>query len=528
MSSAGAVARRAPGVLAACLTIAVLAAACTSGDASPAPTVTGTAAPGFDQATREVQQPSDDEGGTLRVLVNRTCDLVAPVLVSDPGCADLLRATSRQLMAYASLPGRYGSVVVPDLATGPAQSSDGGLTWTIDVRDDARWSDGSPVTAQDAVTAIGSLDAARDDLQVTSVQADGQRLRIALASPQPALDQLLALPAATPTRAGLASGPFIVERPASDATPLVLTRNPAWVASSDPIRRPRVSRIEATTIRPEREALAAVRAGGADVSLITAVDATTAEQLLADPLIASSVDHPGTGAVVSLTVDADWGAAASGRQRCRQGLFSALDRRAIVDALGGVALARMATTMSAPTIASYEPSYRPFPVGDGSGDLAAASAALDGCGTSLRLAAPADLAEVAQAVRLGLARAGVDVTLLSADDPSAQAVLVRRFADVPGVWGYWQPLADAIGLPAVDTLLASPEIASTDPDVQADLGRLIDRLVLEDARLIPLAWITTVAYRPATITNVATSGGYANLYDVVNVGLASRSGEPAS
>lgn len=433
-------------------------------------------------------------------------------------------------MAYASLPGRYGSVVVPDLATGPAQSSDGGLTWTIDVRDDARWSDGSPVTAQDAVAAIGSLDAARDELQVTSVRADGQRLRIALASPQPALDQLLALPAATPTRAGLASGPFLVEQPASDTTPLVLTRNPAWVPSSDPIRRPRVSRIEATTIRPEREALAAVRAGGADVSLITAVDAATAEALLADPLVASSVDHPGTGAVVSLTINADWGDSDSGdvgggAQRCRQGLFSALDRRAIVDALGGVALARMATTMSAPTIASYEPSYRPFPVGDGSGDLTAARAALAGCATSMRLAAPADLADVAQAVRDGLARAGLEVTLVAEDDPTAQAVLTRRFAEVPGVWGYWEPLAGVIALPAVDTLLASPEIASTDPDVQADLGRLIDRLVLDDARLIPLAWVTTVAYRPPTITNVATSGGYANLYDVVNIGLASPSSE---
>lgn len=497
-----------------------LALAGCAGGTSPGAAPTGTAAPGFDEATKELQRPSDDTGGRLRVLIERPC-ATTPTAIADPACADVARTTTRQLMAYASLPGRFGSVVVPDLVREPGSTPDGGRTWTYELRADARWSDGSLITAEDARSGLLALDAALPEVDIARVDADGQRLTIALRAAAPALDQLLALPVAAPRRGALASGPFIASESGTGSPGLLLVRNGAWSPASDPIRRPLADEIELIVTTPSR-ALPAIRAGEAEVSLIAEVPAAQGEALLADPGLAPSVDHPGTGAVVFLQVTgAGWST------RCRQGLFSALDRTAVVQALGGPSTARIATTMSAPTIASYEPSYRPFGIGDGSGDLAAARTALAGCPTSLSLGHDGALAGVADAIGVALARAGVSVTPVSAGTPAPvpadaplDAVLRSWTAPVPGVWGFWAPLAQGLDMRAVDTLLASPEIGSTDPDVQADVGRVIDRLVLDDARLIPLAFRVRPQLRPPALTNVATSGGFANLYDLVNLGIA--------
>ena len=510
--------------------VGILLQGCAS-QGSPAPTATGTAASGFNEAIRDVQNAGASETGTLRVLVAQTCVLGDPRLITEPACANLLRTTTRQLMAYSSLPGRYGSVVVPDLAETAGISTDGGVTWTYRLRRDAVWSDGTPITAEDARAGIVALDESRVDVDVTEIGTNGQELRIVLRVAQPALDQLLALPSASPRNKGLSSGPFLVEQEASDSSPLVLVRNEAWKQSADPIRTPHATRIEVSTIRPATKALEVVRSGVADVSLVTAIDPMFADALLADPLQASLVDNPGTGAMVYLSLmnpEGVWK-----QPTCRQGLFSAVNRTAVVEVLGGTALAHLATTMSAPTIASYEPSYRPFSVGDGGGDVDAARLALANCGAAprLRLGYPKALKPVAdQLVRslksAGVAASGVEVNSVSpaesADGMRANvdAMLVQRFAEVPGVWGFWGPLLAPLNLANADALLASPEATSTDPDVQADVGRLIDRLVLDSAQYIPLAYVTTVSYRPATLTNVATSGAFANTYDVVNIGVS--------
>ena len=45
---------------------------------------------------------------------------------------------------------------MPDLAE-RWTVDDGGPTWTVDLRDDARWHDGEPVTADDVVFTIQTL-----------------------------------------------------------------------------------------------------------------------------------------------------------------------------------------------------------------------------------------------------------------------------------------------------------------------------------------------------------------------------------
>ena len=104
---------------------------------------------------------------------------------------------------------------------------------------------------------------------------------------------------------------------------------------------------------------------------------------------------------------------------------------------------------------------------------------------------------------------------------------------MPGVAGYWRPLAGNIApgkpyreniarlnIPTVNALLGSKEIASSDPVVQADVGRIIDRLVLDSCSYIPLAFTQTLEYRPAGLSNITTTGAFDSQYDVVNIGFA--------
>ena len=113
------------------------------------------------------------------------------------------------------------------------------------------------------------------------------------------------------------------------------------------------------------------------------------------------------------------------------------------------------------------------------------------------------------------------------------AVYLNYSATVPGVAGYWRPLAGSIApgkpyrqniaqlnMPTVNSLLASAEISSSDPKIQADVGRIIDRLVLDAGAYIPLAFTQTLEYRPAGLSNVATTGAFDNQYDIVNIGFA--------
>lgn len=179
---------------------------------------------------------------------------------------------------------------------------------------------------------------------------------------------------------------------------------------------------------------------------------------------------------------------------CRHSIFSAIDRLAVATALAGTPAAEAsgyepAYSMSPPGIASFDPAYRHLPVGDGRGDVAAARQALADCGhpdgLTVGLASPTGYAPVADALRASLARAGI--TVEDADSGSADLTLRTYQPNGPGVAGFWRPLAKAAGLPAVDLLLASPEASSDDQGMQGELGRMIDRLVLESGHFIPLA-----------------------------------------
>jgi peptide/nickel transport system substrate-binding protein len=168
-------------------------------------------------------------------------------------------------------------VLVPDLATDLGTHNDDYTEWTFTIRDDARWEDGQPVTPEEVAFGIcRSLDSEAfpagpgtlysktyfegaedydgpytgddpdcDDYDGISV--DGQDVTISMAKPFPDMDYWGAVMAmgpaplegaSAPPNYGLqplATGPYKVEswEPGEE---LVLVKNEAWSAASDPAR----------------------------------------------------------------------------------------------------------------------------------------------------------------------------------------------------------------------------------------------------------------------------------------------------
>lgn len=206
----------------------------------------------------------------------------------------------RGLYAYPAIPGKT-ITPAPDLATAEPVISNGGLTYTVTIRSGAQWdtSPFTPVTAADAVLGLkrscnpiqpfgglpdfislikgysafcagfqalgasASVSAMKkyvDTHNISGVTASGQTVTYTLTHPASYFTDILALdpfnpappqslnyiPAsATAQQNVFADGPYKVQS-YTPTKKIVFVRNPAWVASTDPIRKAYVNQINVT------------------------------------------------------------------------------------------------------------------------------------------------------------------------------------------------------------------------------------------------------------------------------------------
>ena len=94
------------------------------------------------------------EGGTFRVVEGGLASTIDPALVSYPPEFQILDPACGGLVAFQDKPLPAGLRVVPDLAEALPRISRNGKTYTFRIRDDARFSNGKPVTARDFVHAL--------------------------------------------------------------------------------------------------------------------------------------------------------------------------------------------------------------------------------------------------------------------------------------------------------------------------------------------------------------------------------------
>jgi oligopeptide transport system substrate-binding protein len=193
-------------------------------------------------------------------------------LFNPSGMSSLDAINSKGFVQFATLYKIEGmdSEVVPNLATDLPEISDDGLTYTIKMRDDAEWSDGEPIVAEDVITALkwsldpengayfGSflngivgatelLEGKTDGPELGAKAIDDNTLEITLAQPVPWFGKLLTIQNFAPLRADqleklgkdygkstetAVSGPFkLVEYKAGDS--IVYEKNDSYFAADD-------------------------------------------------------------------------------------------------------------------------------------------------------------------------------------------------------------------------------------------------------------------------------------------------------
>ena len=94
-------------------------------------------------------------GGTLRVAVSGDLiDSIDPAIVDAPQSESLVAMTGDGLVGFKRVSGLDGGTIVPDLATSLPVATDGGRTYTFQLRSGIEYSNGVPVRAGDLRRAL--------------------------------------------------------------------------------------------------------------------------------------------------------------------------------------------------------------------------------------------------------------------------------------------------------------------------------------------------------------------------------------
>jgi peptide/nickel transport system substrate-binding protein len=276
--------------------LALLAAACSSGSTSSTGTPSGPTIAGWQGVNPGSGTPKS--GGTLNMLGQGDVDYMDYNISYYSVGSTAQRMWVRGLYAYPAIPGLATTKPYPDLATAAPAVSNGGKTFAVTIRTGAMWNTTPPrqVTAADAVLGLkracnpalpfggladfetlivgyttfcdgfaklgstatpAAMKNYVDTHQISGVTASGQTITYNLVHPASYFPAMLQLdpfypapveslnyvPAsAAAAQHTIADGPYQIQS-YTPARSIVFVRNPAWKASSDPIRKAYVDKI---------------------------------------------------------------------------------------------------------------------------------------------------------------------------------------------------------------------------------------------------------------------------------------------
>lgn len=407
-----------------------------------------------------------------------------------------------------------------------------------------------PVTA-------AAVAAWQDTHQISGLSAPGaMTLRVTLTQPAGDFNNIMALPfvsarpaeydAYLPGSAGLnqhilSDGPYQV----SSYTPgkqIVLTRNPAWRQSADPVRHQYVKQVVVTLgTSSDQTVLADLQAGSQDLFLadlgipsqsIAPLQAVHDERLAIWP---SSNLNPYI--ILNLRSPNDGGA--MGRLAVRQAVEYGVDKAAIVKVSGGPAVAKITTGAIPPGSAGYQP-YTRYATPGSQGSPARCKSLLASAGYARGLTLgylyPNDSTNTTIFASIQGSLSACGITLKGMPEPSGGAY----FTDLgntpqtgkPGTWdmatGSWFP--DWFGnngrtvisplfqtncvlntsnygcysSSKLDSLIKQAE-ASTSASQTANLWGQADRNVMSNAVVVPLLSQQLLMYSSANVQQAGTS-----------------------
>ncbi|HET9556600.1 MAG TPA: ABC transporter substrate-binding protein [Actinomycetota bacterium] len=527
--------------------------------------------------------------GTLRVYSKSDVEALDPGVAYASFDFALLRGLVRELYSFDSrIEGERSLQPVPDLADGPYQLSDDGRTYTFKLRRGVRYAPPvhREIKAADFVYAIerqvdpkidpryrspnpyARLITGVDDFaagkarRISGLRAeDDHTLHITLDRPAGDFPSLLTLPFFSPVprevasehRPGrdygqhlVASGPYRLKQ-YTPGRRIVLVRNENWDSRTDPLRSAWVDKIDVDIGRSESDIQQAIEAGEADLNL-DAVPPPVADlqRLSGDPTLARQLAVETTGCVRYLTMQTDVGP--TRKKTVRQAVNYAIDRQAVVLAMGGRYAGEPATTVLSPTLAGYS-AFDLYPSQDFAGDPDKAKQLLAEAGypegVELTYVGRESEKALYEALRPSLERAGITLKpkfykglevyrkSLRLRSKSAEHHLgsARWCPDVPGNG------ARSVGVlldgrlitptannnygnydnPKVNDLI-DQAYEARDDQARAALWGQIDRLVMEDAAWAPLVYDREAFFWSSRVRSWTFSPWLANP-DITNLWL---------
>ncbi|MBB6171448.1 peptide/nickel transport system substrate-binding protein [Nocardiopsis mwathae] len=349
----------------------------------------------------------------------------------------------------------------------------------------------------------------------------------------------------------LSSGPYKYDGDYRSGESLHLERNDQWDPESDPIREALPDRVEVEIGVEQNEIDQRLVNGDLDVDLAAAsVGPAMKGTLLSDESKKVNVDNPETNTLRYVNVNTV--VEPLDDLACRQAIMFAADHDALQRAWGGAAGGEIPTQIMPKELDGSDQSIDLYPSEDRKGDLDKAREKLEECGEpdgfstniGARSDRPADVA-TAEALQSSLKRVGIDAqikqypsdtyTNTQAGSPdfvheNELGLTVYGWApDWATGYGFMSKIVDGRSIQKAGNSniseLDDPEINKLfdevvdeqDPDVRAQKYAEIDRLVMENAAILPAVFEKTVYYRPDNLTNVYYHVGYAG-YDFMALG----------
>lgn len=477
-------------------------------------------------------------GGRLGILTSST-DINWDPAKSQSMPVTSLALVHRRLTTWALSEGSEVTVV-PDLATDTGTVSEDGLSWTYTLKDGVLFEDGTAITSAHvkyglersfAPALAGGLTYHKtllagtegyagpfDGAHLDSIETpDDKTIVFHLRQTYGDWPWIVAQPAfapvpedkdevATYARKPVASGPYRVQD-YSTGVSTTLVRNERWSADTDEVRLALPDTIVFELGQDESTSVQRIIASAGDDANAFCADRVASAQLAQISGNADAAERLATpeegGPLQYLAINTE----RVTDVEVRRAIAQAVDKEAVVSALGGRLGAVAATTYIAPGIPGRV-AYDSYPT-----DAAAASAALAGksVGTLILLAANDTASQaVAEAVQQSLSEAGLTVTI----DPQEGEVYEERVtqgdgstydlaigswnADFPSANAYIQPLFSSSEIGGggvnisrysnaeVDAAIADA-VATLDADAAGAKWAAIDQQIAADVPVVPLA-----------------------------------------
>jgi len=512
----------------------------------------------------------------------------------DPGTAyaisdfALLRGLVRELYSFDSrIEGEGTLQPVPDLADGPYELSADGRTYTfklrrgvlydLPVRRDVRAEDfiyaverqfdkrsPSPNPYSRLITGVDDFVAGKARTISGMKALDRHTLQITLDQPANDFPSILTLPFFSPVPEEharkyvpgrdyaqhlIASGPYRLKQYTPDRR-IELVRNENWDPGTDPLRAAWVDKISVSIGSTEAGIQQAIETGEADLNL-DAIPPPVGDlqRLSADPVLSRQLAIETTGCVHYLTMQMD--SDPTRELAVRRAVNYAIDRQAVVLAIGGRFAGEPASTILSPTLAGYS-AFNLYPSQDAAGDpdkakkLLAEAGYPDGVELTYVGQDSASWKALYEALRTSLARAGIRLKptfyprskiyakslRLAAKKEEHQLGAARWCPDVPGNGSrsFIGVLLDGRDLSPTATSnyghynnrkvnrLIDDAYRTRDDQARTTLWGQIDRLLMEDAAWAPLVYDREAFFWSSRVRNWTFSPWLSNP-DITNLWL---------